>query len=99
MVIPLAVLLAGCSVEVDADVGKRVSEQELERTVKDKLEKQVGQPVDRIDCPGDLAAEVGKTTRCTLTAANTRYGLSVRVTTVEGERVNYFIKVDDKPMP
>lgn len=65
---------------------------------EDALEKRVGARPD-VSCPEDLKAEVGATTRCTLTAGDdpTRYGVTVTVTSVEGDTADFDVQVDDKP--
>ena len=75
-----------------------VSSSDLEKQVDSQLTKVVGQKPDDVTCPDDLKAEVGATTRCTLTADGTKYGVTVRATKVDGSQVNFSIKVDDKPM-
>jgi hypothetical protein len=66
---------------------------------EEALEKQVGVRPD-ISCPEDLAAEVGAKTECTLTAGDdpTKYGVTVTITSVNGEKANYSVEVADKPL-
>jgi hypothetical protein len=65
---------------------------------EDALEQQVGQRPD-VTCPEDLAAEVGAETRCTLTAEGLEgeYGVTVKVTSVEGDTANFDVQVDSEP--
>ncbi|MGV9587047.1 DUF4333 domain-containing protein [Nocardia farcinica] len=84
---------AGCSVQIGNDTPS-VAEADLERSVKETLTQQVGQEPDTIDCPGDLEGEVGNTMRCTLTAGGDTLGLTVTVTSVQDETVNYDVQVD-----
>jgi len=44
-------------------------------------------------------AEVGATTRCTLTGGEdpTKYGVSIKVTEVDGDNAKFDITVDDQP--
>ena len=67
-------------------------------SAEDALEEQVGVRPD-ISCPDDLEAEVGAETRCTLTAGDdpTEYGVTVTVTSVEGDDANFDVEVDDAP--
>ncbi|MEU2252099.1 DUF4333 domain-containing protein [Nocardia xishanensis] len=88
-----AFFAAGCSVEIGSTTPE-VKESELEKSVKQTLTEQVGQTPDAIDCPGDLAGKVGTTMRCTLAAGGDTLGLTVTVTSVEGDTVNYDVAVD-----
>lgn len=36
--------------------------------------------------------------RCTLTAEDTTYGVTITITSVDGDKANFDIKVDDKPI-
>jgi hypothetical protein len=83
-------LLGGCSGT------KSVDREQVERQVSEQLTKQVGQKPDAISCPDDLAAKKGTTMRCKLTSAGSSIGLTVKVTSVDGSKVGFDIKVDDK---
>ena len=72
-----------------------VAEEDLEQGVSDQLTETVGQKPDKIDCPGDLEAEVGKTMRCTLTAGPDELGVTLKITKVDGSDVEYDIEVDE----
>ena len=82
LVIVAAPLLAltGCSFTQSID------QSEVETQIADSLEAQVGQHPDSVECPGDLDGEVGATMRCTLTAGDTKFGVGVEVTNVEGKK-------------
>ena len=82
--------LAGCSSQVTVD------EAALEDEVKRQLTETVGQAPDDIDCPGDLAGEVDQEIRCTLTAGEDEVGVTVTVTGVEGDQVDFDIEVDEE---
>lgn len=84
--------LTGCSFTQSVD------QSEVETQIADSLEEQVGQRPDSIECPGDLDSEVGATMRCTLTEGDTKIGVNVEVTDVEGNKASFDIKVDDEPM-
>lgn len=75
-----------------------VSSSDLEKQVDTQLTKAVGQKPDDVTCPHDLEAKVGAKTRCTLTADGAKYGVTVTATKVQDSRVEFSIKVDDKPM-
>jgi hypothetical protein len=55
-----------------------------------------GKPVDRVSCP-DLAARVGASQRCTLASDGVDYGVTVTVSGVRGEDVEFSIQVDRAP--
>lgn len=84
-------LTAGCG------GAKEVKSGALEKQVSTQLTKSVGQKPDSVDCPKGLKAEKGATTRCSLTAGSSTYGVTVRTTKVDGDKVAFAIKVDDKP--
>ena len=92
------VSLSACgasNVRVDAELEKGLSEKDLEKGVTEQLTEMAGTAPDEVDGPGDLEAEVGKTMRCTLTAGPDELGVTVTVTEVEGERIDYDIEVDE----
>ncbi|OIJ91030.1 hypothetical protein BIV25_30315 [Streptomyces sp. MUSC 14] len=98
----VGVLLVGCSASVS--VGKKtepkLSADKLATTVSEKLAAQTGQPKPNITCPEDLAGKVGTTTRCKLTAADgSTLGVTVTVSSVKGDQINFGIKADDKVSP
>jgi hypothetical protein len=65
---------------------------------EDALEEQVGARPD-ISCPDDIDAKVGAETRCTLTAGGdpTEYGVTVTVTSDEGDSATFDVEVDEEP--
>ncbi|MEV0246235.1 DUF4333 domain-containing protein [Nocardia sp. NPDC050712] len=81
-------LLAGCTYT------PTIEEADLEKSVQQTLTEKVGRTPDSIDCPGDLKGKVGTTMRCTLTADGTQLGLTVEVTGVVDEKVEYEVEVD-----
>ena len=85
-----ALVLAGCSIGTPT-----VAQEDVEKTVSDQLEAQVGQAPDKITCPGDLEGKVGTEMRCTLEAGGDTLGLTVTVTKVEGKSVSFDIQVDE----
>ena len=92
IVIPALLLgLAACG-------GAVVTAEETAEKAEDALEEQIGARPE-ISCPDDLEAEEGAETRCTLTAGEdpTQYGVTVTVTSVEDDTVNFDVQVDDEP--
>ncbi|MEU0587342.1 DUF4333 domain-containing protein [Streptomyces sp. NPDC006132] len=95
-------LLAGCSVSVDAgkSATPQMSADKLATIVAEKLAATTGKPKPDITCPENLAAKVGTTTRCKLTAKDgSTLGVTVKVTSVEGEQINFDIKADETASP
>jgi hypothetical protein len=87
-------LLAGLAA---CGTGTLAAEDAAEKA-EDALEGQIGTRPE-ISCPDDLEAEVGAETRCTLTAGGdpTEYGVTITVTSVEGDTVNFDVEVDEEP--
>ncbi|WP_067853699.1 DUF4333 domain-containing protein [Nocardia shimofusensis] len=84
---------AGCSVNIGSST-PTVEETDLERSVTQTLADQVGQEPENVDCPDDLKGEVGAVMECSLTADGVTRTMTVTVTSVEGDTVNYDIEVD-----
>lgn len=89
-----AVSLSGCSVSLHPTV----SADTLEQTVSDRLYDIVGQRPDAIDCPDELDGVVGTTLQCQLTTGSDRYPVTLTVTGVEGQNVNFDFEVADQPL-
>jgi hypothetical protein len=71
--------------------GKKVAQ-----SVFDQLTATVGQQPDEVSCP-DLPAKVGASVRCRLKTGTDVYGVTVKVSTVEGTDVRFDIQVDQQP--
>ena len=99
LVLAALLLAAACSVEVGAGRVGSMPERQVEQQVMDRLSEKYGRAPDRIDCPGRLVGEVDRTMRCTLVDGDTRFGLTLTVTSVTGKRVRFDIQVDDTPLP
>ncbi|MFE7748539.1 DUF4333 domain-containing protein [Streptomyces sp. NPDC057428] len=95
------VLHAGCSGSVSVGSSDpKLSSGKLANTVAEKLASTTGQPKPDIACPEDPAGKVGTTTRCTLTAKEgSTLGVSVKVTSVEGGKINFDIEADETASP
>jgi hypothetical protein len=87
----LALTLAACS-------SSDLTADDVAQGAEDALEAEVGARPD-ISCPDDLPAEVGATTRCTLSAGGDpqKYGVTVTVTQVDGTTAHFDVKVDKTP--
>ncbi|MGW1680580.1 DUF4333 domain-containing protein [Saccharopolyspora sp. NPDC002376] len=92
-----SLLLTGCSASFSVG-GNTLSTETLETQITEQLTKTVGQAPDSVSCANPLKAEVGESERCELTAADTRYGVTVTVTSVEGDKAKFDIQVDNEPM-
>ncbi|MFC9028338.1 DUF4333 domain-containing protein [Streptomyces arboris] len=95
------VLLVGCSGSVSIGNSEpKLSSDKLATTVAEKLAATTNQPKPDITCPEDLVGKVGTTTRCTLTAGDgSTLGVTVTVTSVEDEKINFDIKADETASP
>jgi hypothetical protein len=76
-----------------------LSADEVANKSEDALEEQIGLRPE-ITCPEDLEAKLGAETRCTLTGGDdpTKYGVTVTVTSVDGDNAQFDVEVDDQPM-
>ncbi len=90
-----AVALGGCS---STESTSKISKENLQQSATQALEQKVGQRPEKFDCPGDIDAKVGTTTRCVLSDKTTRYGVAVTVTSVEGSNFKLDVQVDQAPM-
>lgn len=89
--------LSACSVTVGS-ADKTVDRAKLEQKVSQTLAEKTGQTPKSVTCPDALKAKVDAITRCTLTADDgSQIGANVTVTSVNGDDVNFDIKVDDQP--
>jgi hypothetical protein len=77
-----------------------VDRGQLESTVKTKLEAVAHQKAKDVTCPDNLDAEVKATTRCTLQAMDgSEIGVTVTVTSVKGDTVNFHVEADQSARP
>ena len=91
-----SLVLVGCSSSSEVSVSK----EKLATTIADKLEQQVGEKPDRVDCPDDLPGKVGKSVTCELAAQDgSTVGVTATVTSVEGGSVKFDIQVDTDVTP
>jgi Domain of unknown function (DUF4333) len=68
------------------------------KAAEDALEAEAGARPD-VSCPHDLPAEVGAKARCTLSVGEdpNTYGVTVRVTSIEGKTAHFDVEVDEEP--
>ncbi|MET9497803.1 DUF4333 domain-containing protein [Streptomyces sp. NPDC006552] len=94
-------LLAGCSGSAsDGKSEPELSKGKLADTVAEKLAASTGQAKPDISCPENLKGNVGTTTRCKLTASDgSTLGVTVKVTSVDRDKINFGIQADKTPTP
>ncbi|WP_413799104.1 DUF4333 domain-containing protein [Streptomyces iranensis] len=99
--VAVGALLVGCSASVGVEKSKpKLSADKLATVVAEKLAATTGRPKPDIACPEDLVGKVGNTTRCKLTADDgSTLGVSVTVTSVDGDQINFDVKADDTASP
>ncbi|MFI5677768.1 DUF4333 domain-containing protein [Streptomyces cellulosae] len=94
------VLLVGCSASVDVGSTSKMSSDKLATTLAEKLAATTGRPKPDITCPEDLAGKAGTATRCKLTADDgSTLGVTVRVTSVGGNQINFDFEADETASP
>lgn len=96
-----ALFLAACTVSVGT---VSLSATEVEEKATAALAESQGIPLEEmppLECPADLAAEVGATMVCVIgdPAQGNTYDVTITVETVEGEDVAFDIQVADVPRP
>lgn len=99
--VAVGALLVGCSASVNiGDSEPTLSADKLADTVAEKLAATTGQPKPDVTCPEDVAGKVGTTTRCTLTAGDgSTLGVTVTVSAVDGDNINFDIRADETASP
>ncbi|CPU54748.1 DUF4333 domain-containing protein [Mycobacteroides abscessus] len=97
--VALAAILPGCSSNVSVSA-MGVSKEQLADQTKQKLTAKVGVEPKSVVCDGPLDAKVGATQRCVLTAPDdSRIGVTVTASKVEGSTVEFDIQVDNNKLP
>jgi Domain of unknown function (DUF4333) len=71
------------------DVLPVLTQAQVESSLLDELESQVGQRPDSADCSGDLEGKPGATVDCTIMAGPETTSFTLTVDTVEGSTINY----------
>lgn len=67
----------------------------LEQRLSTLWEQQGDQKPDKVDCPDDLKAKEGTTTRCTLTTGGNQVTVKVTVNELDGTTVRFNAEVDE----
>jgi predicted small secreted protein len=85
LVASLAMVLAGC--------GSTIRPEGAAQSVTDLVSKQTGFKPEDVKCPSGVDAEVGKEFECKFTGPeDTEYTAQMKVTKVEGDDVEFYIK-------
>ncbi|WP_234709483.1 DUF4333 domain-containing protein [Mycolicibacterium cosmeticum] len=102
---------AGCSVTSTWHAGpeqagpqstppvKALSREQIEAIGKERIEQQYRVEVESLVCDGPLQATVGATQRCIETAGGEKIGMTLIVTKIDGQKVDFRMKIDDHPIP
>jgi hypothetical protein len=80
----LALMLAGCG-------DPAVSSADVEAQAEEQFSQQF--PVDSVDCPEDLPAEVGATIQCVLVSEGQSFEMTATTTSVEGSDVEFDLEL------
>ncbi|MFF7069370.1 DUF4333 domain-containing protein [Streptomyces pseudovenezuelae] len=99
--VAVGALLVGCSASPDGEKSEpKMSADKVSSLVAQKLASTTGKPKPDISCPKDLVGKVGTTMRCELTASDgSTLGVTVTVTSVDGDRINFDFEADPKASP
>jgi Domain of unknown function (DUF4333) len=68
-------------------------------TVSGDFQDQVGHPPGQVNCPGDLAGQVGAFERCSILDNGKHYTADVTVTAVNGNRITTRDSIDEEGSP
>lgn len=96
----LVLSLSGCS-GGSSSSAPVVERGEVEQEVTSQLTAATGREPSSVSCPDDLTGEVDRQMRCTLSDEETdsEVGVTLTVTSVEGDDVEFDIDVDDEVVP
>jgi hypothetical protein len=79
--------------------GTFLSLADVVSTVSGDFQDQIGHAPERVDCPGDLAGQVGAFERCSIADKGKRYTADVTVTAVNGIRITTRDSIDEVGAP
>jgi hypothetical protein len=90
--VPALAVLTGCGADP-------IPAPDVAEAAEGLLEEEVGFRPE-VTCPDDVEAEVGASTRCTLTAGDdpTEYGVTVTLASLEEGEPGWSVQVDDEPL-
>lgn len=107
----VVMLVSGCSMTTSGRVGgspsvaqsampaRAVPKDQAEKIAKERIEALPGGAVQSVVCNGPLEAIVGATQRCVLTQGGERAGVTLTVTKIQGDKVDFSVKIDDHLLP
>lgn len=96
---PFCAVLLACGVlsACGSSDAKTISKNDLAKEAQSKFDALAGGKIGKISCPEDLANKQGATTRCSV--AGSKGKISVKVTSVDGNRAQLQFKGDDSLRP
>jgi hypothetical protein len=89
------VLAAGTLLALSAGAGAAsasVTAADLQQWLSSQLAAQADSPPDSVACPGDLDATVGASITCAVTRGDETRGVTVTVTSLDGDAINFNIE-------
>lgn len=90
-VLCLVLALGGCGRDA-------VPAQQIEQEIHKLVLRADGRPAADVSCPEPLPTRSGSSIRCMVRLDNGQvYGVTVKLRSVEGDRTNYDIEVDETP--
>ena len=89
-VVTTMLLLTGCSGSVTIG-GAAVSADDVEAQASEEFSAQF--PVDSVDCPEDLPAEVDASIKCELVSEGKAFEMTATTTAVDGEDVQFDVEL------
>ncbi|CPR85597.1 Hypothetical protein ERS075558_00887 [Mycobacteroides abscessus] len=78
---------------------RQISKDQTEKVAKQRIEEVTKDQVESLVCEGPLEATVGATQRCVLTDGGQKAGVTLTVTKIEGDKVDFRFKIDDHLLP
>ena len=76
-----------------------VSAEQIEQEINKLVLRADGRPAANVDCPEPLPTRSGSSIRCMVRLESGQvYGVTVKLRSVDGDRTNYDIEVDETPM-
>lgn len=83
-------MLTACTADVSLG-GAAVSAEEVEEQAQEQFSQQF--PVDSVDCPEGLPAEVGESVTCVLVSEGKSFEMTATATSVEGTEVDFDLEL------